>query len=261
MVPSEGRRRNAEATAKHLQLKITLEENEPAIWRRVLVPTDITLDHLHRIIQMMFEWYDYHLYEFEIHGKRYQAPDAEAEGEDSTRTRLSDFVWSVGDAFRYTYDFGDDWLHKIEIEPAPQRADRGWLPYLLDGARRGPPEDWGVVDGGRKGAGGAVRSLEPGLTPDAGEGGPSLLWAAAGRRRSTIGRVGGEAVGTNGEEDCRTGQSRTQPAAIRRPTSGCRCGVSRLALRSAAGHAPAAHAGYPGALGANRSALGRWAQV
>jgi hypothetical protein len=137
----------AKRKRKYLQLRIALEEIAPEIWRRVIVPGEMTLHELHRVIQLLFEWYDSHLYEFTIAGTRYEEPNAEAEGEDATQKRLKDFEWAVGDDFMYVYDYGDDWAHRITIERAPQRPDPGWLPYVMSGARRGPPEDCGGVPG------------------------------------------------------------------------------------------------------------------
>lgn len=63
-------------------LKITLEEIEPAIWRRFIVPDDIPLDRLHDIIQVVMGWQDSHLHEFEINGKRYQdTPDPDMDND------------------------------------------------------------------------------------------------------------------------------------------------------------------------------------
>jgi hypothetical protein len=55
------------------QLRISLEEIEPLIWRRVLFRTNTTLHELHRAIQLLFNWYDYHLYQFDINGRRFEA--------------------------------------------------------------------------------------------------------------------------------------------------------------------------------------------
>ena len=33
------------------QIKVTLLDFQPAIWRRLLVPADITLEKLHRVLQ------------------------------------------------------------------------------------------------------------------------------------------------------------------------------------------------------------------
>lgn len=130
-----------------LRLRITLGGIEPPIWRTVIFPPNATLHELHRAIQMLFDWYDYHLYQFEIDGRRFEAPDEEAEGEDSTRTRLSEMIIESGQVLDYLYDFGDGWMHRIEVEDTDVSADPGWIPWLLDGARRGPPEDCGGVPG------------------------------------------------------------------------------------------------------------------
>lgn len=103
----------------------------------------MTLHELHRAIQILFSWYDYHLYEFELAGRRYTFPDPEAEADDSTQIRLADLKLRSGSELLYTYDFGDEWLHIVEIERMRVRHDEGWLPWLLEGERRGPPEDCG----------------------------------------------------------------------------------------------------------------------
>jgi hypothetical protein len=130
-----------------LRLKITLQDTDPAVWRRVLVHSDITLHGLHRIIQLIMEWYDYHLYEFTVGGKRYEAPDPEAEGLDATRVTLGDLALKKGDRFTYLYDFGDDWLHEMVVEARHRPSRDAWLPWLLAGERAGPPEDCGGVHG------------------------------------------------------------------------------------------------------------------
>ena len=128
---------------KALRLRVSLAEIDPPIWRTVLVEASITLHELHRTIQMLFQWYDYHLYRFEVGQRGFEAPDEEAEGEDSTRVRLSQLGLRAGDTFEYTYDFGDDWRHRIEVEGLETVSEQAWLPWVLDGARRGPPEDCG----------------------------------------------------------------------------------------------------------------------
>jgi hypothetical protein len=50
-------------------LRIELKEIKPAIWRRFIVPSDITLDRLHDIIQIVMGFNDSHLHEFVIGGK------------------------------------------------------------------------------------------------------------------------------------------------------------------------------------------------
>ena len=156
-----------------LRLLIALEGIDPQIWRRVVVNRNTTLHELHRIIQIAFGWLDYHLYEFEVGGRRFEEPHEEAEGDDSTKATLSKLVDGKGAVFAYTYDFGDSWRHSIEVEGVVPRASPGWLPFLEDGARRGPPEDSG-------GIGGYEELLRASATPESmlDEDGRSLLeWA------------------------------------------------------------------------------------
>jgi hypothetical protein len=127
------------------QLKISIAEIRPPIWRRVLVPSRITLAQLHRVIQEAFGWWDCHLHEFEIDGVEYGIDDGEGWGEppvDERRTKL-DAVASEGARFAYTYDFGDDWIHRIEVEDVVPLDPRGAYPRCTAGRRCAPPEDVG----------------------------------------------------------------------------------------------------------------------
>ena len=53
-------------TADVFQLKVTLLNTKPPIWRRILVDPSTPLDKLHEYIQAAFGWWNCHLYEFEI---------------------------------------------------------------------------------------------------------------------------------------------------------------------------------------------------
>ena len=83
-----------------VELRIALAGIEPAIWRRVLVPASFSLHDLHRVIQEVFGWLDYHLYSFTIGDESFEAPDEEAAGRDSTKTPLSKLGPNGGDASR-----------------------------------------------------------------------------------------------------------------------------------------------------------------
>jgi len=139
---SEGK---ARSPGSIYQLRISLKETEPEIWRRVLVRGSTSLHKLHLVIQDVMGWTNSHLYEFEIRGERFEAPDPEAEGQDSTRAKLDGFGLELNDAFLYTYDFGDYWQHVLLVE-ARLRAERGrFYPYCVAGERACPPEDCGGV--------------------------------------------------------------------------------------------------------------------
>ena len=135
------------------QLKITLLDTKPPIWRRVLVDGRSTLDQLHEVIQAAFGWWNYHLHEVEVGRTRYGIPDPDEDwGEpprDERRTRL-DAIAGEGTSFRYTYDFGDSWDHRVIVEKVlPTTADTT-VPACVDGRRACPPEDCGGTWGYRE---------------------------------------------------------------------------------------------------------------
>lgn len=126
------------------QLKISLVEVSPPVWRRVLVPAAYTLDRVHRVIQYAMGWRDLHLHSFDINGKQYGEPDPDGELvlHDELETRL-DAVVTKGDTFGYTYDFGDWWEHQLTVEDIlPAEPDERY-PYCRAGERSCPPEDVG----------------------------------------------------------------------------------------------------------------------
>ncbi|NUK18206.1 plasmid pRiA4b ORF-3 family protein, partial [Streptomyces lunaelactis] len=47
-----------------LQIKVTLADIRPPIWRRLQVPADLTLDRLHLVIQTAMGWENYHMHLF-----------------------------------------------------------------------------------------------------------------------------------------------------------------------------------------------------
>ena len=72
--PAAGRavaRRVAELTALQVQLRVELKQVKPLVWRRVLVPENITLPKLHMVLQWAMGWTNSHLHEYEIARQRY----------------------------------------------------------------------------------------------------------------------------------------------------------------------------------------------
>ncbi len=136
-----------------LQLKLTLKETEPRIWRRILVDDLSTLHQLHRMIQILMGWWDYHLYQFDVEGGRYHGPDDEPMldediGEEAAGVSLRQLGLRKGDVFDYEYDFGDSWRMEIVVERRRQVRNGLWtLPWLMEGERAGPPEDCGGTTG------------------------------------------------------------------------------------------------------------------
>lgn len=48
------------------QLKAQLKDIRPPVWRRLLVPSEMTFAELHRVLQKAFDWEDRHLHTFYI---------------------------------------------------------------------------------------------------------------------------------------------------------------------------------------------------
>lgn len=133
-----------------VRLKIEIAFTKPSVWRRVEAPGELSLPELHKVISALFEWKGYHLYEFHAGDKRYGVlePDNELHDAifDHAQVRLKDIINDGITSLTYTYDFGDDWLHHIEIEAVEPSSSASSIKFL-DGARRGPPEDIGGPPG------------------------------------------------------------------------------------------------------------------
>jgi hypothetical protein len=131
------------AAPRALVLKVTLADVEPAVWRRIAVPRDITLQKLHKVLQSAMGWEDCHLHEFRIGDTDYGPADLDDAHRIASERgkRLHKLVGGPGFRFRYVYDFGDHWEHVVEVEGEPAEVLR--LPLCLDGARACPPEDCG----------------------------------------------------------------------------------------------------------------------
>lgn len=128
------------------QLRISLIDIEPEIWRRVLVSGNMSLGKLHDVIQTTMGWEDYHLHQFQlIDGRRFcrQDPEPDEGAGDERRTKLRKIAPDVGSAFSYHYDFGDDWIHKLVVEEIISPQESGRTPRCIDGQRACPPEDIG----------------------------------------------------------------------------------------------------------------------
>jgi hypothetical protein len=133
------------------QFKVALIGINPPIWRRVQVAGNYTLAQLHRILQVVMGWENYHLYMFRIDSKKYGPPDPDGVDDlglvDAKRIRLAAVMPSVGTTFTYMYDYGDDWEHELLLEATLMPEPTVTYPHCLAGERRCPPEDVGGIAG------------------------------------------------------------------------------------------------------------------
>ena len=129
---------------KAYQLKITISDSVPDIWRRFVVSANVTLAELHLVLQRTMGWEGLHDYGFHVGVGRDKTPF-------ETQKVLSDVLAVVGDRpLYYLYDFKGGWLHRLEVEAleaATDGDDAVTLPICLDGAEACPIEGSGGVWG------------------------------------------------------------------------------------------------------------------
>jgi hypothetical protein len=141
------------------QLKIRIELEGWDIWRRVLVPSTYSFRHLHNIIQIVFDWQDYHLHEFHAHKQGSKTKqilmDDNPESLDWVDFASCDVVqerfialkdiFPIYNEVKYEYDFGDSWEHTITLEKVIRSNE--FKATFLDGNGERPPEDVGGAGG------------------------------------------------------------------------------------------------------------------
>ncbi len=149
--------RNRTKSAEAYEIQMFLADSDPPIWRRLAVRSDITLARLHDVIQIVMGWEDYHLHQFILGDDKnptyYGRPDPGL-GMDwgpqtlsDAKVQLRDVVQRRGFRFFYEYDFGDSWIHGLEIVEVKPLEKGARYPACLAGERAGPPEDCGGVWG------------------------------------------------------------------------------------------------------------------
>lgn len=148
----------AAAPAGVFQFLITLGDVEPRVWRRILVPARYSFWDLHVAIQDAMGWTDSHLHRFAMTRaarrtkKEFGIPDDDRfPGMPQTvpdwEVPIASWFTSPSHTASYTYDFGDDWEHMVELE-AILPVERGVkYPRCVDGASACPPEDVGGPPG------------------------------------------------------------------------------------------------------------------
>lgn len=131
---------------KVFQLRLTVADVTPRIWRRLLVRETMWLSRLHDSIQVAFEWFDYQTHVFALDDLRYGNPvrreGAETVDDDRDIT-LADLELLKKDHLTYGYNFGDGWQVDIRLEKVLGIEKGLRYPACVAGERNGPPEDCG----------------------------------------------------------------------------------------------------------------------
>ena len=135
-------------------IKVTIKNTHPPVWRRLQIPAGITFHELNAIIQLAFNWSGYHLYSFEIGNLLIEIPDDIFDDFDykvinSKRTKVDKYFDEI-EKLEYTYDFGDNWIHDIQIENVVESEEKFKNPVCLKAKMASLPEDcggpWGYED-------------------------------------------------------------------------------------------------------------------
>jgi hypothetical protein len=136
------------------QLRVELDGVAPAVWRRILIPTNMPMSKLHDVLQGTMGWTDSHMHSFEVGDVSYgmcfdDFPEDEIDEQKVTvRDALNGLL-----RFAYEYDFGDGWSHTISIEDEIRTPWGLRFAVCMAGENACPPEDSG-------GPGGYERMLE-----------------------------------------------------------------------------------------------------
>ncbi len=138
------------------ELLISLDLEVYKAVRRIIVPADLEFERLHKVLQSVFGWKNYHLYDFTIfHGNKRLPVTRMVPFEDDLEHDehavlmrghvLAEFLPEYKHML-YTYDLGDNWEHEIELVQVIEEHDKE-SPCLLEAIGRTPPEDVGGVGG------------------------------------------------------------------------------------------------------------------
>jgi hypothetical protein len=122
------------------------------VTRKLAVREDETLEDVHQLLQLAFDWDDDHLYAFWLSdkfGSRDAGPGfgrpgfCEGVGERSAHVRLDRLGLEVGQTVAYVFDFGDEWRVRLKLlEIRPRGVKR--VPPIFDSRGDAPPQySWG----------------------------------------------------------------------------------------------------------------------
>lgn len=138
---------------KAYQFKITLKDTHPPIWRRCIVPQGLTFSQLSVVFNIVMGWDGSHLSGFDFPKQKINVVETneffdnfalmDRESIEADKNYIDTYV--EGEAwFTYTYDFGDDWTHKVVVEEILNDYAENY-PEVVKYKGDCPPEDCGGV--------------------------------------------------------------------------------------------------------------------
>lgn len=124
------------------------------ISRTIQIRGDQTLEDLHHAIFKAYDRFDEHFYEFQFGkgphdptGKRYVLPEMlrQERGDptiagDVRQTTIDSLALKADQAFRYWFDYGDDWWHQVNVQAINEKVPRGKYPKVIKRVGKSPPQ-------------------------------------------------------------------------------------------------------------------------
>lgn len=164
---------------KIYQLKISLVDAKPPIWRCIEINANATFADLHNCIQAVMDWDDSHLFQFkakesliivtkqadilaeifDLKKENYksfsqnivtigcsdeQGCDFDYEADEEY---LNEWLVAEKEKVKYEYDFGDNWKHSIVLEKILDATEGVTYPRLITGKGAAPCDDCGGLWG------------------------------------------------------------------------------------------------------------------
>lgn len=137
------------------ELNITLENVEPIVYRQIWIESEASFSDLHKVIQLSFDWWDYHQHYFVwknsdekqlilLPNHLYEMDHFVSNSwqkEHEEKVKLRDLLTDEGDEIRYTYDFGNNWVHKVVLQRKLSKIKAKQYPCCIDARNYSPPEE------------------------------------------------------------------------------------------------------------------------
>lgn len=136
-------------TSKKLNLKISLIDSDPEIYRIIEVPSDIRLECFADVINTAMGWEGYHMHLFQKGKTTYVTGECDNDllfdpnnRINSNSLSLGELLTRKGSHIEYEYDFKNNWTHLITLE-SQQTYKKEEIQgiFLISGANACPPED------------------------------------------------------------------------------------------------------------------------
>jgi|GEM_PF-2771240 len=135
-----------------LRVRVELSGTQVPVWREVFLPARLTLEEVHVVVQVCFEWDDSQLHEFQAGQARYLDARDDAlldapEMQTDNQVRLHQIVNGFPFELSYLYSQDEYWLHRLTVLEALPPDPNMLYPLCIAGENASPPEGVGGAHG------------------------------------------------------------------------------------------------------------------